>query len=78
MNPCEEVLLKIHAVLEDEDKTEIFTEIAEHLDACPPCDDHYHVQSVIKKVVYRSCHDEAAPQALYESIVVRLQSMNTE
>lgn len=76
MADCNETFLHLDEYLDNEVDEVTIAEIRVHLKACPECDDVYQVRALVKQVVYRTCVQETAPEALYESIMVRLRSID--
>jgi mycothiol system anti-sigma-R factor len=73
---CAVVLSQVYLFLDDECDDERRTIIAEHLDACSPCLEHFGVEHELKELVHRSCGGDQAPDSLRVSVRARLSQVN--
>lgn len=69
---CRAVLTEVYLFLDDECDDERRTTIAEHLDACSPCLEHFGIAHELKKLVQDKCGGDRAPDSLRRSVRLRL------
>lgn len=68
---CEEALTHLDEFVDGEVDSQRHTNIAAHLHDCPPCQQQYTIEAVVKSLVARSCVDHAPP-ALRARVVAQL------
>ena len=71
---CPEYLDNLYAYIDGELSDGQRIELKAHLEECPPCLTEYERDLLLKKLVQRACGGEEAPQALRESIMMRITS----
>jgi mycothiol system anti-sigma-R factor len=75
--PCNEVLARLYAYLDEELPTPAYAKIRQHLDECGPCLREYGLEEVVKQLVHRCCSDPAPPE-LRVKVMVRIQQVRIE
>ncbi len=66
---CEEAYEAIYRYLDRElSEAELLT-VRQHLDACPPCADHFHFEGAIVRFVREKASSEKCPVAVARSIL---------
>lgn len=68
---CDELLDRLFAYVDKELPAEELRAIAEHLEACPPCEAERRIHERIKEMV-SFCPSEQAPQHLRERILAMI------
>ena len=60
---CQEALRRLHTFVDRELSEEEAREVHTHLDACPPCREHFVFQAEMKTLVHACvCRDTAPPE----------------
>ncbi|GAC1401338.1 MAG: hypothetical protein NVSMB65_18860 [Chloroflexota bacterium] len=60
---CQEALHRLHTFVDRELTEDEMREVHTHLDACPPCRDHFTFQTDMKRLVHAClCRDTAPPE----------------
>ena len=67
-----ESLERIYNYLDDELTPEGRDVIQEHLQGCPECMHELQIENMLKRLVYRSCHGDKAPDGLADRIRARI------
>ena len=75
-NPCAKLMRHLWTLLDGECTKEFTSddreELLAHLKACPPCEDHYHLEERINALIATKCQGEAAPRGLRERLLVEI------
>ena len=53
------------------------TDIKEHIDGCPSCQDEVLVERTLTEVIQRSCREEVAPEQLRDHVLAQLRAAHT-
>ena len=69
---CSRARLQLYEYLDGEMDLDDCARIREHLAHCGPCLQEYDIDQIIKALVRRSCHCEAAPTQLRTQIMSRI------
>ena len=72
---CAQVVLRLFEYVDHEAAAEDGRRIREHLDACGSCLQEYERDVLLKELVRRACHREAAPEALRTQIMARISTL---
>jgi mycothiol system anti-sigma-R factor len=72
---CAEVVLRLFEYVDHEAAEEDGRRIREHLDACGSCLREYERDLLLKEMVRRACHREAAPDTLRTQILARISTL---
>ena len=71
---CAEVLHRVYLYLDREQLTvEHREEVRLHLDECGPCLQQYGLEREVQALVRRCCGGDLAPEALRQSVLVRIR-----
>lgn len=76
--PCDEVLDHLFEFLDSECDQLSTTQIAQHLEECGPCLQHFGIEREIKALIHRKCGGDPAPAGLRERVRLRLQLVTVE
>ena len=72
MMNCKETAARLQTFLDRElSETEV-AEVRMHLDACPPCRDHFYFEEHLKRLVRDGACPERAPLSLRERITQQM------
>ena len=53
----------------DRELTEVeMSEVRRHLKECPPCEDRFYLETVVKRLVRTCCSQDRAPEGLREKL----------
>ena len=66
---CEEAYQEIYQYLDRELNESELTIVRQHLEACPPCADHFHFEGTIVRYVREKASNETCPVAAAKSII---------
>lgn len=72
---CADALSWVYEYIDDEIDDRRRVEILQHLRECPPCEDQFALEQMVKALVHRSCQCEPAPEELRIRIVARIQEI---
>lgn len=72
---CAQVVLRLFEYVDHEAAEEDGRRIREHLDACGSCLREYERDLLLKQLVKRACHREAAPETLRTQIMARISTI---
>lgn len=75
---CEHVLKDVYLYLDHESDPELQHRIRQHLDGCAPCLKAYGLEKDVRALVARCCGGDQAPEALHQSIRVRITQLTLE
>ncbi|WOF22183.1 zf-HC2 domain-containing protein [Microbacterium betulae] len=53
------------------------TDIKEHIDRCPSCQDEVLVERTLTEAIQRSCREEVAPEQLRDHVLAQLRAAHT-
>lgn len=53
------------------------TDIAEHIDGCPSCQDEVLVERTLTDAIQRSCREEVAPETLRDEVLAKLRTSHS-
>ena len=67
---CEEAYEAVYQYLDRELNDAELTIVRQHLDACPPCADHFHFEGTIVRYVREKASKETCPVAVAKSILM--------
>lgn len=76
--PCSEVLALVYSYLDHEIEDASYGDIRQHLDECGPCLREYGLEEVVKKLVHKSCGQEAVPGELRAKVLTRIAAVRAE
>jgi mycothiol system anti-sigma-R factor len=76
--PCSEVLAGLYTYLDGEADAHSSGEIRQHLDECGPCLREYGLEEVVKRLVHKSCGQEAVPGELRTKVLTRIAVVRAE
>lgn len=68
MGDCKDTLDRLYEYLDRELSGDERVEVQRHLDDCPPCQDRFHFEENVLRLVRRCCRDVAAPPSLVEKV----------
>jgi mycothiol system anti-sigma-R factor len=66
---CYEVTARLHAYLDRELNTIEITEVQQHLESCPHCEDRFHFDLHLKRLLHEKCSIQCAPSHLREAVL---------
>jgi len=75
---CREVLDRVFEFLDSECDQHSSSEIAQHLEECGPCLQHFGIEREVKALIQRKCGGDAAPAGLHERVRLRLRMVAIE
>jgi mycothiol system anti-sigma-R factor len=67
---CEEAYQAVYQYLDRELNESELTIVRQHLEACPPCADHFQFEGTIVRYVREQASKETCPVAVAKSILV--------
>jgi mycothiol system anti-sigma-R factor len=76
--PCSEVLAMVYSFIDDEMEVSGSAKIQQHLDECGPCLREYGLEQLVKRLVHKSCGDEAVPGELRTKVLTRIAAVRKE
>lgn len=53
------------------------TEIKEHIEGCPACQDEVLVENTLTEAIQRSCREEVAPEKLRDQVLATLRAAHS-
>ena len=72
MMNCKETVARLQTFLDRELSESEVREVRTHLQACPPCENHFHFEERLKILVRTRGCPETAPSSLRERLCTRL------
>lgn len=69
MMDCKETMARLQTLLDRELSDEEVAEVRWHLEACPPCQNHFQFEERLKMLVRQKACPETAPSSLRDRIV---------
>ena len=76
--PCSEVLAELYTYLDGEIDEDTSGHIRQHLDECGPCLREFGLEEVVKRLVHKSCGQEAVPGELRTKVLTRIAVVRAE
>ena len=76
--PCSEVLADLYTYLDGEIDEHTSGDIRQHLDECGPCLREFGLEEVVKRLVHKSCGQEAVPGELRTKVLTRIAVVRAE
>jgi mycothiol system anti-sigma-R factor len=72
--PCTEFLAEVYLFLDRECDEVRRTQLAQHLQECPPCDDMFGAEKTLKSLIQRKCSGDRAPDELRRKLRAQIQA----
>lgn len=76
--PCSEILEVVYLYLDNEDCSIERSLITQHLTECPPCNEEFGLETVLKSLINRACGSQSAPSAIYQRVVAQIADIQVE
>jgi len=66
---CVEAMARLHLYIDRELSAEEIEIVQQHLTSCPKCDDRFHFDLRLKRLLHEKCTIETAPVHLREAVM---------
>lgn len=66
---CIEAVARLHLYIDRELSVQEVTIVQQHLTACPDCEDRFHFDMEIKRLIHERCTIQRAPAHLREAVM---------
>jgi mycothiol system anti-sigma-R factor len=74
---CNDVVVRLHSYVDRELTEHEMTQVRQHLDDCPPCEQHFVFEEGVKRLVHTKGCPERAPAHLIHKILANLSKTDT-